>query len=351
MKVLMIHVGNELSSFDKAKPDLYLHRKSLLDGKLKPFLKHDIINADTQMQSLMTAGVEIEYGHFSNRKRLFATVMAGLRIRRICLKKDIDIVHVLWGTTTALVTVFFSPRPVIISFSGSDLLGTKNQKGKLTNGGKMNRIFSKLASHFAAQIITKSEHMRSILPKQIRLKTKVIPNGVNISGFYPMSVLKAKKKLGWDHTKKHVLFFYTKGQLVKNPDMAQKVMEMICRKMPNVEMVVATNIQHEHLLYYYNASDVMIITSYHEGSNNSLKEANACNLPIVSVNVGDAKERLQGIEACHVVDSFDPELFKDKVIEVLNAGKRSDGRTRSADVSIENVAKEIIDVYRKVLGE
>jgi len=280
-----------------------------------------------------------------------AMVRAGLRIRQICLKEDIDIVHVLWGTTTALMTAFFSPRPVIISFCGSDLIGTKDQNGKLTKGGRMNRSLSKFASHYAAQIITKSEQMCSVLPKRVRSKTNVIPNGVNISGFYPMPVLEARKKLGWDHTKKYVLFFYTEGQLVKNPDMALKVMEMVCREISGVELVIATKIQHEQLLYYYNASDVMIITSYHEGSNNSLKEANACNLPIVSVNVGDAKERLQSIEACHVVDSFDPYLFKYKVIEVLNSGLRSNGITRAADVSIENVAKKIIGVYSKVLGE
>jgi glycosyltransferase involved in cell wall biosynthesis len=322
-----------------------------LDGNLKPFLKHDIINADVQMQSLIAEGVDIKYGHFSNRKSLVAMVRAGLRIRQICLKEEMDIVHVLWGTTTALVTVLFSPRPVIISFCGSDLLGTKSQTGKLTKGGKMNRIISQVAAHFAAQIITKSEQMRSVLPKRIRSKTKVIPNGVNISSFYPMPVLLAKKKLGWDNTKKHVLFFYTEGQVVKNPDMAFKVMEMVSQELPASELVIATKIQHEQLIYYYNASDVMILTSYHEGSNNSLKEANACNLPIVSVNVGDAKERLKDIESCHVVDSFDPELFKDKVIDVLKAGKRSNGITRVHEVSVENVSRRIISVYGKILGE
>ncbi|MDO8368156.1 MAG: glycosyltransferase family 4 protein [Saprospiraceae bacterium] len=351
MKVLMIHVGNELATYDAAKPEFYLHRKSMLDGRLKTFLKHDIINADSQMQSLMAKGVDIEYGHFSDRRSFRSLIKAGRRIRRICKEERIELVHVLWGTTAALITIFFSPRPVVISFCGSDLLGTKNEFGHLTKGGKINRMFSKIAARFATQIITKSEHMRSLLPQKIQAKTTVIPNGVDLSGFYPMPLAESKEKLGWDTTKKHILFFYTEGQVVKNPKMALKVMELVNQEIPQAEMVIATKIPHEQLLHYYNASDVMILTSFHEGSNNSLKEAIACNLPVVSVNVGDAKERLGHLVACYVMDTFDPLLFKEKVVRVLNSGARSNGVNSSTEVSIEYMAEKVIAVYKKVLAK
>lgn len=351
MKVLMIHVGNELNSYDKTKPDFYLHRKSLVDGGLKPFLKHDIINADTQMQSIIVEGVDIEYGHFSDRKSLLSLYKTGKRIKVICKEENIDLVHVMWGTTAAMVAVCFSPRPVVISFCGSDLLGNKNEFGHLTKGGKINQILSKIAARFATHIITKSEHMRSLLPQKIQIKTTVIPNGVNLSGFYPLPLAESKEKLGWDTVKKHVLFFYTDGQLVKNPKMAMQVMELVKQEIPEAEMVIATKIPHEQLLYYYNASDVMILTSFHEGSNNSLKEAIACNLPVVSVGVGDAKERLGNLDACYVVDTFDPLLFKERVVHVLNSGARSNGVNTTTELSIENVAEKVIGVYKKVLAK
>lgn len=351
MKVLMIHVGNELNSYDKTKPDFYLHRKSLVDGCLKPFLKHDIINADRQMQSIIAQGVDIEYGHFSNRKSLHGIYKAGKKIRQICKEENIDLVHVMWGTIAALVAVYFSPRPVVISYCGSDLLGIKNQFGHLTKGGKINQIFSNIAARFATHIITKSEQMRTVLPKSVLAKSTVIPNGVDLTGFYPLQIKESKEKLGWDTSKKHVLFFYTEGQVIKNPIMAMRIMELVKHEIPDVELVTATNIPHEQLLYYYNASDVMILTSFHEGSNNSIKEAIACNLPVVSVNVGDAMERLGHLDACHVVDSFDPFLFKERVVSVLNAGVRSNGVNSIVEVSIENVAKKVVAVYKKVLNK
>lgn len=349
MRVLMIHVGNELKSYDKHKPEFYLHRKSLFGSNLKVFLKHDIVNADTQMQSLIIQGVDVEYGHFSNRRSFRSLIKAGRRIRQICKEEHIELVHVLWGTTAALVTVCFSPKPIVISFCGSDLLGAKNEFGHLTKGGRINRVLSKIAARFATQVITKSDQMRSILPQSVQTKTTVIPNGVDLSGFYPMPVKESKEKLGWDTTKKHVLFFYTEGQVVKNPKMASQVMELVNQEIPQAEMVIATKIPHEQLLYYYNASDVMILTSFHEGSNNSLKEAIACNLPVVSVNVGDAKERLENLDTCYVTETFDPLVFKEKVVSVLNSGARSNGVSSSMEVSIENVAKKVIEVYRKVL--
>jgi teichuronic acid biosynthesis glycosyltransferase TuaC len=349
MKVLLVHVGNEVRNPDLSK-EFYLERKSLLDGKLKYYLKHDIINADIQMQSLIDAGIEVEYGHFSSRKSIIGLLKAGKKIRLICKREGIDLVHVLWGSTTALLTVIVSTTPVIISFCGSDLLGNKSISGRLTVGGRINRIFSKIAARFSDHIITKSEKMASILSQKIRAKTSIIPNGIVLDEFYPLPTLDCKIKLGWDTSKKHVLFFYTEGQVVKNSSMAKEVMEIVKQKIPVAELVIATKIPHENLVYYYNASDIMILTSFHEGSNNSLKEARACNLPIVSVDVGDAKERLKYVNACHVIDSYDPDEFAEKVVEVLKSGKKSDGTRYSDEVSIGNVASQIIEVYKKVLA-
>ncbi|MDB4513366.1 glycosyltransferase [Akkermansiaceae bacterium] len=350
MKVLMIHVGNELIKKDPMLTDEhFLTRKMLVGNREGEFLKHDITNADSQMDSLVDFGLEVDYGHLSERKSGLGLLKAGMEIRRRSSQKDVDLVHVLWGSTTGLITCLFSTKPVVVSFCGSDLLGSKGKDGRLTCSGRVNRIISGCVARLANWNITKSNSMAAELPFSAQRKTSVIPNGVNLRGFYPMDREEARTKLGLDLTKKYILFFYSKGQDVKDPDLAKSSFKLIQSRFPNSELVIAKKIPHEELLYYYNSCDLMLLTSFHEGSNNSLKEARACNLPIVSVKVGDAEERLKEVMQCAVIDSREPVDLADASIKILEAEQRSNGADFSGDVVMENIAARVVDVYNKVV--
>lgn len=165
LRVFMLHVGNCIQSPGFSGQELYLKRHKFPKCIDAWFLKHDIINADTQMQSLIDKGLKINYGHFSNRKSILKLWHAGLKIRRMCKNDKYDLIHVFWGSTTALMTVIFSTKPVIISFSGSDLLGLKNSKGKITLSGRISKALSIIAAYLADSLITKSEEMKETLPE------------------------------------------------------------------------------------------------------------------------------------------------------------------------------------------
>ena len=345
----MIHVGNEVFEKD---PNLseqhYLTRKMLLGNREGEFLKHDITNADSQMASLVDHGLEVDYGHLSDRKSIKSLLKAGIEIRRRSAQEDVDIVHVLWGSTTGLITCLFAKKPVVVSFCGSDLFGSKRIDGSLSRGGKVNRVISGYVARLANWNITKSKAMVAELPAAAQKKASAIPNGVNLKGFYSMNRDEARNRLGWDLKKKYILFFYTKGQEVKDPDLAKATLELIQAKFPDSELVIATKIPHEDLVYYYNASDLMLLTSFHEGSNNSLKEARSCNLPIVSVKVGDAEERLTEVAQCAVIDSRDPTEIAKASISILETEQRSNGADFSQDVDMATIASRIAEVYNKV---
>lgn len=326
----------------------YLIRKMLFGNRNGNFLKHDIINADSQMTSLVENGLDIDYGHLSERRSIKSLLKAGMEIRRRSAQRDVHVVHVLWGSTTGLITCLFSKKPVVVSFCGSDLFGSKRIDGSLRIGGKINRFISGYVACLANWNITKSKAMAAELPTRAQKKVSVIPNGVNLKGFYPMNRDEARQRLGWDLKKKYILFFYTQGQEVKDPDLAKASFKFIQAKFPDSELVIATKIAHEELLYYYNASDLMLLTSFHEGSNNSLKEARSCNLPIVSVKVGDAEERLTDVTQCAVIDSRDPEEIGKASISILETEQRSNGFDFSKDVDMATIASRIAEVYNKV---
>ena len=350
MKIFQLHVGNKIRKKTGENESLYLKRLSFDDGELHYYQKWDIINADSQMQSLIEKGVNIKYGHFSNRKSVNAFWKGGFRLRRICKKEKIDLIHVYWGTTTALMTVLFSPAPVVISFSGSDLLGQVNRNGKKSISGLISRRISIFSGYMSKSIITKSETMKSGLPYNLKKKTTVIPNGIDLTGFKSIKREEARNKLHWNHKDLVVLFFSSNGAPVKNPALARLVFDKIKNTITSAQFYEITGgINHADLIYYYNASDLMLLTSFHEGSNNSLKEAMACNLPVVSVPCGDSPERLQIVENCYVSQKYDAAELADAAVKILNSGKRINGRDFTEQLSLSNVADQIIEVYKKVL--
>ncbi|MEI8279396.1 MAG: glycosyltransferase [Bacteroidota bacterium] len=148
--------------------------------------------------------------------------------------------------------------------------------------------------------------------------------------------------------KKYIIFFDGGGAVVKDTPLARQAFDIVNVKMPHAELMILKGIVHDELPYYYNAADAMLITSFHEGSNNSLKEARACNLPIVSVNVGDVSERLQNVSNTYVVDNRNAVDIADKLILVLQSNARSNGSAYSQDVSLDTIADKIINVYKSI---
>ena len=77
----------------------------------------------------------------------------------------------------------------------------------------------------------------------------------------------------------------------------------------------------------------------------------ACGCPIVSVDVGDVRERIKGIPGCFVVDS-DAESIAGKLKEALAFEGRTRGRAAVVDGGLSNdgVASRIIKIYKSLVS-
>jgi glycosyltransferase involved in cell wall biosynthesis len=108
-----------------------------------------------------------------------------------------------------------------------------------------------------------------------------------------------------------------------------------------------SGVPHERVPWYMNAANAMLLTSTREGSPNTVKEALACNLPVVTTDVGDTAQRVEGVT--HSTASNDDEVLVDALVAVLRSGERSNGREAVADLQLANQLDRIEAVYRQVV--
>ena len=347
MKILIILVGKPLSKEPPENEALYLYRRNLNDGEFYYFSKHSIVNSDSQMQSLITAGIDLTYGFIENTKNPRRLLSMSRQIRNIIKQENVTLVHIMWGNAIGLSVALASSVPVLLSLCGSDLLGNYNSNIKKTFKGRIAGFMSQWASVFSTKVITKSQHMKNRLWPISRKKAFVLPNGINPKKFYLIDKAEARKKLGWNLNTPVVIFFYQPTQWVKNEPLARKTFDELKKQMPERELKVLFNIPHEQLVYYYNAADVMLLTSKHEGSNNSLKEALCCNLPIVSTPCGDAPERLKDVTNCYVSERWDATELSGLLLKVLKKGERSNGSEKVQSITDVKIREKLIEIYKK----
>lgn len=261
-----------------------------------------------------------------------------------------DVVHAMYGgVLSERVTRIVRDRPTVVSFCGSDLLGE-------LLSGSMRRIISEygiLASHIAARravgIVVKSRNLEEALPATVdRSKVRIIPNGIDLERFRPLNQVDCRNKLRWDPSKFHVLFPTNAGDPRKRIYLAQAAIDKANRSGLNAEMHQLRGVPHEEVPIWLNASDVVLLTSLHEGSPNVIKEALACDLPVVSLDVGDVRERVSGIEGCYIAMP-DPDDLGIKLGLVGAGGGRIAGRERMQPLSLEQTALHLGSFYREVL--
>jgi teichuronic acid biosynthesis glycosyltransferase TuaC len=289
-----------------------------------------------QTEALRATGVEVDELRFSSRGNLINHVRAWRRMRRMLARVRYDVVHAQFGHVAPLA-LLQNCAPVLVTFRGEDLLGIPDEHGRPTAKGALYVALSRTVAELADAVVVVSRELGARLP---RTDWQLIPSGVDLELFRPQARDEARRRLGWPLDRPIALFAALDPcDPRKRRGLAEAAIALAAPS-TGLELRVASGVPPTVMPFYMNASDLLLLTSVNEGSPNVVKEAMACNLPVVSVNVGDVGERLRDVQPSAVCAAT-PRALAAGVELVLADGRRSNGRASLTDVAEPLLAEKL----------
>jgi len=254
------------------------------------------------------------------------------------LKKEIkvfqpDIIHAHYGLS-GLCANMQRRIPVVTTYHGSDI----NDKKALR--------FSKVAMRLSAWNVFVS---RQTLGKaQLKKKYSLLPCGVDLSELQLTEKTEARRQMHLAFDKKYVLFAGAFDNRVKNAPLAQQAIENLLDD--SVSLLELKGYTREEVTLLMCAADALIMTSFSEGSPQVIKEALACGCPIVSVDVGDVKERVEGADGCYVAKTRESNELANLLRKAMLFEGKTKGREKIVADGLDNrqVAEKLLTIYNRV---
>jgi glycosyltransferase involved in cell wall biosynthesis len=254
-------------------------------------------------------------------------------VRRALRRGEYDLVHANYGLTGPHALAQ-SRAPTVLSLWGTDVYGSFGW-------------LSKLVAPRCDEVIVMSD----ALGRQLSTEYTVLPHAVDLEAFRPMPRSGAREALGWEPDAHHVLFAAPIAREEKGFPLARRVVRAARERLstPIVMQTPDGTVPHERMPVLMNAADALLLTSSHEGFPNVVKEALACNLPVVATDVGDLADRLGPVSQCRVGASED-ELVAG-LATVLQRGERADGRQAVSNLDVDRVARRLRAIYDRLLAD
>lgn len=300
----------------------------------------------SQADSLSAAGLVVEVIQPKPGPVALRYARSAIQVFLKTLTGHFDLVHGHYGTWCLVARMQWT-TPVVASFLGTDLLGIVAADGGYSNKGSLFIHLSRWLCHRVDAVIVKSEGMKKAASGG---NVFVIPNGVDFELFHPILRTEARAAIGWDQDRYYVLFGNDPKIPVKNLALAQAAIACLRSRGISAELVVASGLPQTKLVQYINASNALILSSIAEGSPNIVKETMACNVPVVSTDVGDVSQVIGRTKGCSICP-HDPAALATALEQALQYTEPTTGRADIMHLDRSVVAKQVIAVYEKVISK
>jgi teichuronic acid biosynthesis glycosyltransferase TuaC len=301
-----------------------------------------------QGDSLAMVEVDVEYHPIHGKG--FIGYASNLRaLRRRIQSGRYDVIHAHFVLMAWLVKLAAPTAPLVLSLMGTDAYGRIESQEGATWSSRYLTWLTYAIQPFVRAIISKSANIESFV--YAKRKSHIIPNGVDMERFqhFPEGF---RAELGLPTEDLLVLFMGNPADKRKNIALVNAAMERVRIPGRRVHLVAPYPVSHDKVIQYLNSANVLVLASYEEGSPNIVKEAMACNLPVVSTNVGDVKELFLDCPGYSMV-GFDADEMAEAIRQTLLAPNTLSGRNRliALRLRIEDVALRVRKVYEKAMNQ
>ena len=283
---------------------------SKTNGKVAPFITE-------QVESLRASGIELDY-FFIEQKGIKGYLQSLSLLKQTIKTFEPDVIHAHYGLSGLLANLQRRVS-VVTTYHGSDI-----------NDPRVKR-YSNISIRLSHYNIFVSQRLADTIRHKKRYS--IIPCGVDMSLFYPIERQVARESLGWTNEGKYIVFSGNPEDKVKNFELARQAVSLL----PNTQLMPLVGFTREEVNLLLNAADVALMTSFTEGSPQFIKEAMACNCPIVSTDVGDVKSFIKDIEGCYIACYKQTNIANklQAAIEFSHLGKRTESRKKIKQTGID----------------
>ena len=296
-------------------------------GGFAPFISE-------QGRALQSAGVDVEYFGVTG-KGLVGYLRCLPSLRRAIKQFEPDVVHAHYGLS-GLLSTLQRKVPVVVTYHGSDI------------NLRRVRPFSRLAMLLSCHNIFVSRRTMQIMKPKRRYT--LLPCGIDLSDLQLTDKQTARQLMHLKQDGRYVLFAGAADNRVKNFALAQQAVDLLGK---DVQLIELRGYSREQVTLLMCAVDAFVMTSFTEGSPQVVKEAMACGCPIVSVDVGDVRERTEGTDGCYVTSNRDPQELACWLEKAMTFAGKTNGREKVIADGLDNrqVAESLIKIYSEVVAK
>jgi len=292
--------------------------------------------------------------HWSFTEILSWCVKAFFYLKKLIEKGSFDINHCWCGWPSGYFGYLFRNKiPYIVALRGHDVPGYEVRYEKIEK--LFIRDLSRKIWRNAKKLTANSSELAALSQNTLKTNIEIIYNGIDTDEFKPIPrnecekiILISTGRLG--QRKGHIYLLkalrkYEEFKLIIVGQGAE--FETLKKESEGLDVEFRGYIEHKKLPAILNEADAYISTSLVEGMSNSIMEAMACGLPIISTNVGGAKELINGngyvIDKTADVESIEKafDFYKNNKAFLASQGRKS--REIAERFSWANVAKQYIE--------